>query len=286
MKLSDLKLSTKLIGGFAIVLALATAQSLYGVYVLKQVNDKSTEISENWLPSVKVTSDINTNTSDFRIGQLQHVLASDDAAMNAFEKEMAEVTAALEKNRSTYVKLISSDEERKLYGAFDSEWKKYLSFEPELIKLSRAQKTVEAQALINGEARKAFDTASAVLIKLIDLNQAGADKASKEGDVLYATGRASSLGVLALMVLIGGFTGWALSRSISRDVNMARDAAERIAAGDLTVDVRSDGKDETAQLLQALQGMKDNLTSIVGACSRTPKAWPPHRPRSRKAIKT
>ena len=264
MKLSDLRLSTKLIGGFAVVLALATAQSLFGVSVLKQVNDKSTEISENWLPSVKLTSDLNTNTSDFRVAQLLHVLASDNAAMNAFEKEMAEVTATFEKNRSSYLKLISSDEERKLYEAFDSEWKKYLSFQPELLKLSHAQKTAEAKALMNGEARKAFDTASAVLIKLIDLNQAGADKASKEGDALYATGRAASLGALALMVLIGGITGWALSRSISRNVNQAKDAAERIAAGDLTVDVRSDGKDETAQLLQALQGMKDNLADIVG----------------------
>lgn len=98
MKLSDLKLSTKLIGGFAIVLALATVQSLYGVYVLKQVNDKSTEISENWLPSVKLTSDLNTNTSDFRVAQLQHVLASDNAAMNNFEKEMVALTATFERN--------------------------------------------------------------------------------------------------------------------------------------------------------------------------------------------
>ena len=264
MKLSDLRLSTKLIGGFAVVLALATAQSLFGVSVLKQVNDKSTEISENWLPSVKLTSDLNTNTSDFRVAQLQHVLASDNAAMNAFEKEMVEVTATFEKNRSSYLKLISSDEERKLYEAFDSDWKKYLSFPSKLLELSHAQKTAEAKALMNGEARKAFDTASADLIKLIDLNQAGAQETSKEGDALYATGRAASLGALALMVLIGGITGWAISRSISRNVNMARDAAERIAAGDLTVDVRSDGKDETAQLLQALQGMKDNLADIVG----------------------
>ena len=264
MKLSNLKLGTKLIGGFAIVLAIATAQSLFGVHALKVVNDKSTEISENWLPSVKLSSDMNTNTSDFRIGQLQHVLASNDTDMDTFEKEMAEVMAVLEKNRSTYVKLISSDDERKLYEAFDSEWKKYLSFQPALLKLSRAQKTAEAQALINGDARKTFDTASAVLTKLMDLNQAGADKASKEGDDLYVTGKTASLGTLALMVFIGAFTGWALSRSILRDVNQAKDAAERIAAGDLTVNVQADGKDETAQLLQALQSMKENLAKIVG----------------------
>ena len=264
MKLSDFKIGTKLIGGFVIVLAIATTQSLFGIYQLRIVNDKSTEIAEIWLPSVKLTSGMNTNTSDFRIAQYQHVLASDVASMSAFEKEMAEVAATFEANRALYVKLISSDEERRLFDIVDSEWKKYLSFQPELLKLSHAQKTAEAQALLNGDARKAFDTASVVLVKLIALKQVGADKASKEGDELYASGKVAVLGALALMVLAGGFTGWTLSRRITRDVTLARDAAKGIADGDLTGELHREGKDETAQLLTALSNMKGNLTRIVG----------------------
>jgi methyl-accepting chemotaxis protein len=263
MKLSNLKLRTKIIGGFAIVLALATAQSLFGVQQLQIVNNKSTEISENWLPSVKLSGDMNTNTADFRMAELQHVLADNDAAMDGFEKEMQGVKETFEKNRSAYVKLISSDEERKLYDAFDRQWKQYLAFEPELLKLSRAQKTAEAQALINGEARKAFDAASASLVKLMELNQAGAGQASKEGDALYARGTAVALGALALMVLFGGAAGWVLSRNIGRGVNQAKDAAKRIADGDLTVSLSIDGSDEVAQLLQALAEMKDKLTQTV-----------------------
>jgi methyl-accepting chemotaxis protein len=263
MKLSNFKLRTKLIGGFAIVLALATAQSLFGVLELQIVNDKSTEISQNWLPSVRLTGDMNTNASDFRIAQLQHVLADNEAAMVGFEKEIDSLKEAFERKRSAYVKLISSDEERKLYDAFDSEWKRYLAFEPELLELSRAQKAAEAQALINGEARKAFDAASASLLKLMELNHAGADQASKDGDALYAEGTAVALGALALMVLLGGATGWVLSRDIGRGVNQAKDAAKRIADGDLTVTLNIDGSDEVAQLLQALTEMKDKLTHTV-----------------------
>ena len=266
MKLSEIKISIKLIGGFAIVLALATAQSLFGVYTLSDVNSKSTEIADNWLPSVKLSSDINTNTSDFRIAQLKHVLAADDASMDAIEKDMAAVTATLEKNRSTYVKLISSDEERKLYEAFDSEWKKYLSFQPELMTLSRAQKTTEAVALINGESRKAFDTASAALIKLIDLNQAGANKANKEGDALYATGRAASLGALALMILLGGFTAWMITRDLSRALGAEpfelSDAARRVADGDLMMQLRVRSGDTTS-VMAAMDRMQTSLTRVV-----------------------
>jgi methyl-accepting chemotaxis protein len=263
MKLSNFKIGTKLMVGFAIVLVIAIAQSLYGVYTLKSVNSKSTEIADNWLRSVMYVSAMDVNTSDIRVAQFQHLLSSDEAAMTGFEKEIADVLANLEKNRSDYVKLIYAGEERKIFDAFESEWKQYLSFQPELMRLSRAKMTAEAETLINGEARKAFEVATASLTKLSALNLAGADKASKEGDVLYATGRALSLGTLALMVLIGGFVGWVLSRGIVRNVTQAKEVAQRIAAGDLTVNIQVEGKDESAQLLQALQDMKENLSNIV-----------------------
>ncbi|WP_163907615.1 HAMP domain-containing protein, partial [Proteus mirabilis] len=38
---------------------------------------------------------------------------------------------------------------------------------------------------------------------------------------------------------------------------------QRIAEGDLTVELNVDGRDETAQLLGALANMKDNLVRIV-----------------------
>jgi methyl-accepting chemotaxis protein len=263
VKLSNFKIGAKLMAGFAIVLAIAIAQSVSGIYTLRSVNDKSTEIAGNWLPSVKYVSAMDINTSDIRVAQFQQLLSSDEATMTGFEKEIADVLANLEKNRSDYVKLIYAGEERRLFDAFESEWKQYLSFQPELMRLSRAGMTAEAETLINGEARKAFEAASANLTKLSALNQAGSDKASKEGDVLYDTGRALSLGTLALMVLIGGFVGWALSRGIVRDVNQAKEVAQRIAAGDLTVNIQVEGKDESAQLLQALQDMKENLSNIV-----------------------
>ena len=72
------------------------------------------------------------------------------------------------------------------------------------------------------------------------------------------------IGVLASAALVAA--SLLIARRLVRPVERAVQAAEQIAAGDLTfeIGIEAEGKDETAQLLQALSGMKDNLAAIVG----------------------
>jgi methyl-accepting chemotaxis protein len=260
---SGLNIRARLLSGFGLVLLLAVGQGLFGMYQMKLVDDKSMEIADNWLPSVKQVSDMNTNTSDYRVAQLQHVLADNEAAMDGYEKEMAGVSAAFEKNRTAYVKLISDEVERKLYEQFDAQWKQYLAFGPALLKLSRAQKAAEAQTLINGEARKAFDEASTTLLKLIDINQAGAEKASKEGVALYEQSKLVGLLAMGLMIALGTLIAWRLSADISGGVIQAQKTANAIASGSLAEPIDTNYGAEVGQLLHSLKAMQSSLSTVV-----------------------
>ena len=51
MKLADIRIGTKLLGGFILVLALGTLQGLYGLYQLNGVKNLTQELNTNWLPS-------------------------------------------------------------------------------------------------------------------------------------------------------------------------------------------------------------------------------------------
>lgn len=50
MKLTDIRIGTKLMGGFILVLCLAAAQTLYAVYGVDELNDNSSQIADQWLP--------------------------------------------------------------------------------------------------------------------------------------------------------------------------------------------------------------------------------------------
>ncbi|WP_347557234.1 methyl-accepting chemotaxis protein [Robbsia sp. KACC 23696] len=66
--------------------------------------------------------------------------------------------------------------------------------------------------------------------------------------------------VAAALALAGSFR---FSRSVSGPLRRALDCAQAVAAGDLSQTVGSTGRDEIAQLLQALEHMQNSLASVV-----------------------
>ncbi len=67
------------------------------------------------------------------------------------------------------------------------------------------------------------------------------------------------------MVLVLTTLAWLITRSIVRPLQTGIQAAERVAAGDLSANLRIDGQDETAQLLSALQVMQTRLDHTISA---------------------
>jgi len=72
--------------------------------------------------------------------------------------------------------------------------------------------------------------------------------------------------VIVLLVVLAVVVPLTLlnSHSITSPIEYARRVAKSIADGDLTSEIRADGRDESAQLLQALQAMQASLTGLVG----------------------
>jgi methyl-accepting chemotaxis protein len=96
---------------------------------------------------------------------------------------------------------------------------------------------------------------------------ADAAVANPAPDAVRAAARAAQIlvgGVCAVVVVVGFFLGYPLTVAIVKPIRIAARIAKRIAAGDLTVRVRTGGSDEAAQLMQALADMTVHLRTILG----------------------
>ncbi len=71
------------------------------------------------------------------------------------------------------------------------------------------------------------------------------------------------LAVLALAIAINVAMAAVMTRAIVRPLHRAIAVAKRIATGDLTANIEVHGRDETAELLQALRDMNEALARIV-----------------------
>jgi methyl-accepting chemotaxis protein len=263
-----MKFGTLVGSGYALVLLLMLGIGGFAIVQMAKLNGLSTEMATNWLPSVRIVEVLDTNTSDFRVLEYQHILADKPEEMRKIERDMADTLATYEKNRDTYVKLISSPEEKALYDDYAKKWDSYMVVHARLIELSRALKTQEARALIDGDSQRLSDEYSTLLAKLVDLNVKGGDDASATGDVAYASSRAWVIGILAAAVLLGVALSITilglLKRQLGGEPAFVAEVANKVANGDLAVDVPTRA-DDRASALYAMKIMVERLKRVIDA---------------------
>jgi methyl-accepting chemotaxis protein len=260
----DLKMTAKLGFGFFAVLFLTVSLGIFSTVQLARVNQTSTDIETNWLPSVEKVSAMALDVSNFRTVELEHILSTDEKDMTRFEKLMSDILAKFEKDRTEYVKLISSPDEQRLYDDLSAQWKAYSDEHKQIVELSRANKSDEAKTLIHGKSQELFDKVHDTLDKDVQLNIRGGIDASRTGDALYASSRMWIVVILACVTLAGITVAAYIARSVSRPLSEAVQFAQVIASGDLTMKLEVKRRDEIGRLLVALQEMNESLAKVVG----------------------
>lgn len=257
----NMKIGAKLGLGFGAVLLLMSILGVFSLQRMGVVNDKSTEIAQNWMPSIRMVEEINTGTSDYRIAEYEHVLSQSPENIKKAEQDMDTVLATLNKNRAAYEKLISSPEEKALYEEFSKKFERYMVLHDKLIEVSRQNMTEEAKTLLR-ESRPLFDEYSSTMLTLVKMNVDGGSNASSEGDVIYDDAMKMVIGILIIAVLLGIAIAFFVTRSITTPIAEALGVANKIAAGDMSANLVADTTDETGQLKAAMIGMLDAIKGI------------------------
>lgn len=153
---ANLRLRAKLMLYFAVVLTMTVLLGVFSVLKLSAVNDQSTEVVSNWMPSIQAVSAHSTAVADLRLGDFQLVSAVDAPEVQQAEKDIAQATAELAKSESEYVKLISSPEEKALWESFKQDWGGYLSEHQEIISQVKAGQNDAAKSRLLGRSHQLF----------------------------------------------------------------------------------------------------------------------------------
>ncbi|MDN0077002.1 methyl-accepting chemotaxis protein [Crenobacter sp. SG2303] len=260
----DLKIATKLIASFLVVLSLTAVMGGFAIFQLAEVNQASTDIKDNWMPAMGAAQAMKTNIADYRIKEFRHILVQSPEDMTRIEQEANQILKQFEENRAAYEKLISSPEERQAYQAFMADWGTYQGISKTLHGISRQNNKAEALTLANGESKRAYDAVGSGIDKLVQINNDGGHAASAHGDALYASARIAIIGVLIGALVIGLLLALFISRIISRPLNIAARVAGQLAEGDLTAKIDATSKDETGQVLASMQSMIGKLSQTIG----------------------
>ena len=133
-----------------------------------------------------------------------------------------------------------------------------------VIEFVAANNKVEAIAVLNKEAGPAVEKWRELVANLVDHNMERSKLRYEECVEEYVSSRNIMFGVGGAAILIALITSLFLTRSIIIPLKEAVGVANRLAAGDLTVEVEVTGEDETGQLLTAMKEMVGKLKQVVG----------------------
>ncbi|KAF1047883.1 MAG: Methyl-accepting chemotaxis protein III [Herbaspirillum frisingense] len=264
----DRKISTKLLLSFVVVLALMTFVGVFAVVQMAKVNDASTEIAHKWEPSVRISLTLEKVLARVRSTEFQHILGN-EITMASLEKSLADRYAEFKQLQDDYRKLPLSAEERTAFDDVDKMLAAYLVEHKKIIALSHANQKDEALALTKGASLKAYRAIEKQFSTLRQFSIDHKEAANTRADDTYDASQHWIIALLAAGILIGVALAVAVARVVSRPLMEALALARRVADNDLTGNIKVQSRDETGQLILALNDMNDSLAGIVGEVHRS-----------------
>jgi methyl-accepting chemotaxis protein len=260
----NLKIATKLLIAFLVVLALTGFLGVFSVLQLIDVRENSQQISSIWLPGVATLADVNTDTSDFRLAQFERILASTPEQKILAERNMELELREIQQELAAYERTITSERERRLYEDFKGEWEIYVRKNAQLQQLSTQEQLDLARGMMLGELRMDYNSFNDKLAELLVLNREGSNAAAARAETTYGSARMWIIGVLVASTALGLLLCFLLARAISQPLGSAVVVANRIAEGDFTVRIEVETEDETGRLMAAMQRMVQKLAQVIG----------------------
>jgi len=263
--LNNLSIGTRLALSSALVLVLTAAIAVVAQSGMSHLHDEiETIVRNDWAKNKLATAALdNTRGSVARVFQI--VQESDKASLAKARERFASNTKELQQSLTQLAPLVNSEEGKAQLAKCKESAERYLASAERVFALLDGGGRDAAGKLAYGETYTALHTLAGDLRAFNDLQQQRLESAAARSTASANRGRMLiiALGVIAL--LLGAASSWLVTHSVTSPMRQAIDAANRVKDGDLTVAIRSSGRDETAQLLAAMAAMSANLRQVVGA---------------------
>jgi methyl-accepting chemotaxis protein len=260
----NLKIGVRLGVGFGLVLTLLIVVSSLAYQRLGVLNSEiATMVKDRFPKTVQANDIINEVNIAARVTR-NAILASSQEVARAELGRIPAISKTISDRMDRLEQTIVSDEGKRILQGVGETRKAYAAEIGKLVELINASRREEATALLMGSMTKAQDDYLKSVSQLIEYQTDEMIKSGEQADRMAANAQTLILWISITAILMALAFAWWITRSITRPVRTAVEAAERLAEGDLTVRLDADSKDEVGQLMTAMQNMIGRLTQIIG----------------------
>ena len=257
---NNLRIGNKLIICFLLVALIAGVVGVIGIRDINKADEEYSALYNRYGVSLSYLTEITEAFQRTRVNTRDIIIeigTSDDRQqyvdkIKEFDKQLAD-------NMLLYEKTAVTDQEKQqskeLKAAIDS----YNPVRDRMVSLAMANQEAPAHELMRGDGYTLAMEVDNILGEMVEQNIRSGDQLAKE---LSGNSRNTIITMIAVVVvcmLLAIVLGIVIARIISKPINQLAQVADKLALGDVDVNIDAAGKDEIGLLMNSFRAMIANI---------------------------
>ena len=264
VKLKNFSISTRLIAGFALVLAINAGAMIYAIYTIDAMSGQFNTLTAHSLKQVRTVEDWESLTQQNAPRSLTLAMSNDPRLTELYTAQIAATSKRITELQKIVEAQIATPEARSLFNKVSERRKIYLA-EREKVFALKATGAIDAAAKMAGTSMAAgLDEYRQATATLRDYERGRIDAAAQQMAVSSGAIRNLLIGILLAGLVVACVIALVLTRGITTPLRALLGIADQVAKGDLRGRIEPAGRDEIGALTRSVGTMQDNLRALIG----------------------
>jgi len=248
---------------FGLLGAVTLLLGLFAVMQLSILKDDIDVISQQWLPAVAKTGEMQRDFLSLRISASDIFNRNDNDSIARISADISQWSEKLRAAEQQLQHFMVTDDAKRLFTSVIELRENYIAAVHQIVTLIQQGSVDDAIQLRSQDVQPISARLVTALNELSAHQIAQASAASSQALNVFAKARTAlfvGAGVALAIVLV---LAWLFSRSLITPLREAVDVARTISSGNLTLEFSDDGHDEAADMIAALKQMQHKLRDAM-----------------------
>ncbi|MFC3912533.1 methyl-accepting chemotaxis protein [Pseudaeromonas sharmana] len=261
--IKDMKVRNKLFLAAGVLLALMLLNGGVAIMQLRHAEALTAEIRQTVIPGIRLAGQMESQLQRKRILVMRLVVADDEAEIARQEQAVQQLNHQMQQLWRQYQPLVNSQSERDQFQQFQDAFNEYdVAMGIKLMPAIRSGDRPQVKAVL-AQLTPVAERQSRSLDALITASDDAAAEATHQLSEQNTRAMEVIGLLLALAVVIGGGCSLWLARFISQPLLHLVTQAQRVAAGDLAIQLQAHSRDEVGQMTEAFSRMVTQLRATL-----------------------
>lgn len=261
--LRNLKTRSKLFLSFAVLIFFIIGLGTLSIRSFSEMKgDMASLYADRFVPAVDLGK-MSNNLSNIRIGALQIMNEPDKAKKQGIWDRAMEAQQETDKLITKYGATYMVPEEQKVFDEMKAAWASYNDSRLVTYKLALGGDNEKAKHNALTDAGPKFKILDEKIVRLIEIQDEVGQALNKEVEGNYLFNRNIIIATAVISIVLAVSLVLVLTTLIAKPLVDVTAVANRLAEGDLSIDVEAKGKDEIGQLTLAFRNMVGKLREVV-----------------------